>query len=375
MIRKALLVYGKEMRVMRRDRRLVLGVTVTSLVVMPALMGLIGRVGRLGTEPGDPVAVLVLGDDAAVARALDRTPGIRWARPGGAAASGPEITVFSDGAAVTVATDRTVPRLWDAARRIEEAMLRERDSVVARALRRRGVDPGILQPFAVDLVDTSDRERRGAALLGALVPYLVIVLLVANAIRAVYVAAGDKEKNTLASLLVCDVPRPAIVIGKTLTIMSFAVFASVLLVAGMVVFANIGLPVAGGELGDVAFRLSGRQVLQLSANITALALLVSAIIMVLGTIARSQREAGVYTSPLLFLSILLAVFSLGSADFGAPAYAVPFLGNSLAMRDAVVGALRWERLAIAVAANAVLAAGLVLLAVRLYERETVLFRR
>ncbi len=203
----------------------------------------------------------------------------------------------------------------------------------------------------------------------------MIVLLVANSIRAVYVAVGEKEKRTLASLLVSNIPRRAVVIGKTLAIMSFSLFASALLVVGMVLSTNFGFATGDDVLGDLTFALSSAQVAQLAVNVGGLALLVAAVIMILGTVARSQREAGIYTSPLLFLSIFLAVFGFAETPFPLEMYAVPILGNSLAMKDTILHEATVARLAIPVFVDLTLFAFLVAAAVRLYHRETVLFRR
>ncbi len=55
-------------------------------------------------------------------------------------------------------------------------------------------------------------------------------------------------------------------------------------------------------------------------------------------------------------------------------YAVPILGNSLAMKDTLLGVLSPINLAVTVATNVVLSAALVEGSVALYERESVLFR-
>jgi sodium transport system permease protein len=354
------------MRVMRRDRRLVIGVAVTSLIVLPALMGVLGRIADPAPGQGQPVAVRLVDADSLVRAIVARTPGVVLS-PSGA------VSIVRDGTRYTIMADRTEPRAWTAASRLQEAFDSARARIVTEELTRLGVPSRAWQPFGIEMVDTSSREGRGALLMGTLVPYLVIVLLVANAIRSLYVAVGEKEKSTLASLLVCNVPRRAIVLGKTLAIMTFAIVASALLITGMTVFANAGFSLGGGG-ADMTIRLSPAQIVLLLLNITSLALLISAVIMILGTFARTQREAGVYTSPLLFISIFLAVFSFSSADFGLAAHAVPILGNSLAMRETILGNLTPAHLALPMTSSLLVFAVLTWGSVRLYERETVLFR-
>ncbi len=138
-------------------------------------------------------------------------------------------------------------------------------------------------------------------------------------------------------------------------------------------FANLGFTVVR-TASEIEFALTLGQIVEITTNISALALFIASIIMLLGTFARTQREAGVYTSPLIFVSIFLAVFSFSSSDFSTPMYAVPILGNSLAMKDTLLGVLSPINLAVTVATNVVLSAALVEGSVALYERESVLFR-
>ena len=110
-------------------------------------------------------------------------------------------------------------------------------------------------------------------------------------------------------------------------------------------------------------------------NIGGLALFVSGLIMVLGTFARSQREAGIYTAPVLFVAIFLAVFSYSSADFGFWIYGVPFLGNALGIRDTILGGAEWSAIGLSIGVNVVLFGLLTWLSTAMYQRDTVLFRQ
>ncbi len=374
-LRKALLVFRKELLMMRRDRRLTVGVGVTSLIVMPALMGFLGSIAQSSSRDDQIVPVLLLTNHPAAAAALGRARGIALQRGQGTNVGGNGyVTVLGTDATITIISDRTKPRLWETARQIEMLLAAEKDSTIARQLEAQGISASILDPFTVSLQDASNTQSRGALLFGTLVPYLVIVLLVANSIRATYVAVGEKEHNTLASLLVSRVPRQSIVLGKSLAITTFAIFASVLLIIGMVLFASLGFSIAADSLGKISFELSAVQTGQLLINIGGLALLISSVIMVLGTYARTQREAGVYTAPLLFVSIFLAVFSFSDRPFSLATFAIPVLGNALAMKYTIVGGVEWLQLALTLTVNAFVFVALLWASVTMYRRETVLFR-
>ena len=374
MLRKALIVYGKEMRVMVRDRRMVIGMAVSALVIFPLLMGFIGNLERLTGDGDARVPVVAPAPDPVLRDVLEDNPLVRLTSlPDLAESEEPFLTIFREGNAYRIRAESTERTVWAAAESLRRDLETVRQRVIEQRMAERGVRMRDLRPFDVVLIDTSDRAAQAAAALSFLVPYLAVILLVTNAVRGLYIAVGEKERNTLASLLVSTVPRPSIVIGKSLAIMTFAVVASLLLIAGMVVFAKLGFSV--GEIGDASgLTLSATQIAALAANLVALALLISSLIMIIGTFARTQREAGMYTAPIVFLSLFLAIFALSPATFGSPVYAVPILGNALAMKDTIQGSLDWTTLAIAVSTNLFVFAALTLASVRLYLRESVLFR-
>lgn len=372
---KALVVFLKEMRVMGRDRRLVVSVALISLVVMPFLMGFISNIDALtgGAEP-EQVSVLVLTDDPVLGAVLTRIPHV-WAYYDGSMLAPPYLTIIKEGDTFRLLGESTSTRQREVAQQIQAALEAERTRLVADSLARRGIPPMVLRPYEVEYVDLASEAQRTGLLLGILVPYLAIILLVSNANRATYIAVDEKDKNTLVSLLLSNAPRGSIVLGKIFAIMVFAVGSSLLLIVGMILFANAGFSLTAMPPEAANYSLTGQQIAQLIANLTSLALFVSAIIMLLGTYARNAREAGIYTAPLIFIAIFLAVFSFSSAVFPSPAYAVPVLGNALAMKDTFLDQLTGLHLVLTLGSNLLLALVLVAATVRLYEREAVLFRR
>jgi sodium transport system permease protein len=369
---KILLVFGKELRVMLRDRRLIVSVVFLSLLVLPFLMGFIGNMDRL-TGGAEDIPVLVQFPDPLLLDVLSSQPGLRVYREASAVADSgqPYLLVYKDKDVYSIHGDFSSARLRGAGIDLKHALEAVRDSLLGASLRQLALEE--LVPYRVEVSDTADSTGRSGVLLGTLVPYLAILLLVANANRAMYVAVGEKEKNTLASLLISNVPRHAIVLGKILAIMLFSVGSSLLLVVGMILFANFGFSLERLP-EDASYSLSAAQVGSLFFTLVPLALLISALIMLLGTFARSAREANIYTTPLLFLAILLAVFSFSNTQFGLTAYAVPILGNALAMRDTFLQTLTGPALAVSALSNGLLFGLLVWACVRMYDKESILFR-
>ena len=371
---KAILVYSREMKVMFRDRRLILGVVIVSLVVMPFLMGLIGNLDKIVGSDDTPVDVLVFVNEPPVIDLLQDLDNVRVLTRENLMHDLSEsyLIITKENKTYKIEYDSIDRRIARVALEIRNRFENWRDRAVTEALSKNGISPDILNPFLIEMVDSSDEEQKSAFALGLLVPYLVIILLVANSIRAIYIAVGEKQHNTIASLLVSTTPRHSIVIGKSLAIMTFSIIASVLLIIGMVLFANFGFSISS-SLSDVRYSMSLAQMGELLVNIMSVALFVSSVIMFLGTLARNSREAGIYTSPLIYISIVLAVFSMSSSNFSTKVYAIPILGNVLAMRDSFLNSLSWIDLLLPILSNLVLFLLFLWGSIKLYNKDTVLF--
>lgn len=367
------LMFTKELRVMSRDRRLMTGVVLSSLVVLPALMGFLTNIDRLLGSDEQEVHLLVATPLPELDALLAGQPGWVLHRERAAAeAAGSYLALERREDALAILVDGSRRRLARAARGLRDVLDGERERRFSAALAERGLKREELEPFTVELVDTAP-DSRSRLMTSTLVPYLVVLLLVTNANRAMYVAVGEKERKTLSSLLVSTAPRGAIVVGKSLAIVVFTLFSSALLILGLVLFSRFGLALGPSSEG-AGFHLSLGHVSEIVPNVMALALFIASVIMLLGTIARSQREAGVYTAPIIFLAVFLAVFSMSSSEFSLATFAVPILGNSLAMRETLLDSLSPADLLLPILGNLLLFALLVWVCVRLYHREEVLFR-
>lgn len=359
---------------MLRDRRLTVSVIVISLIVMPFLMGFIGNIDRMTGTSKQRIGVVVSTTDDEVMDVLSFIDNLPIFRQG---VSVPEdvstVTLIQEGSNFRIYGDGTDGEIRKAVDKITGALEGLKEKRIEFSLGMKGISPNVLHPFNVAFVDTASPERRSGVMLGVLIPYLAIILLVSNANRAMYVAVGEKEKNTLAALLVSNAPRHAIVLGKIMAITVFSVVSSLLLVVGMILFANFGFSL-GGFPAESTYSLTSVQVLELLVNLAALALFIAAIIMLIGTFARSAREAGIYTTPILFIAIFLAVFSFSSTQFGYAAYAIPVLGNALSMRDTFLGELEVTPLMLSIGSNILFFSMLVVGAVKMYDRERILFR-
>ena len=80
-----------------------------------------------------------------------------------------------------------------------------------------------------------DEQKAGGKALGMMLPYFVTILLFAGAMGlGTDMVAGEKERGTMASMLVAPIKRSSIVLGKVFALMIISGISSVVYVAVMV---------------------------------------------------------------------------------------------------------------------------------------------
>ncbi len=83
-------------------------------------------------------------------------------------------------------------------------------------------------------VDLAQPEERARSLWSQLLPALLVVMTLTGAFYpAVDVAAGEKERGTMETLLICPASRTEIVVGKFFTVMLFSVCTALLNLVSM----------------------------------------------------------------------------------------------------------------------------------------------
>jgi len=101
----------------------------------------------------------------------------------------------------------------------------------------------------------------------------------------------------------------------------------------------------------------------------------AAVIFTVALFAKSQKEAQSYVAPLLIVVILPAVIGIfPGIDLDLGLSLVPILNLSLVCKEMLSGVWHWHYIAIIFLSSCVYATGALMLAVRMFNREEVLFR-
>jgi sodium transport system permease protein len=264
-----------------------------------------------------------------------------------------------------------------AAAELERCLRQLRDAVVQQRLAARGLAPALLQPFAVRRENVSPPERVAGNRLGGMVPYFLILFCFMGAMYpAIDLTAGEKERGTMEPLLCCPVSRAEIVLGKFLTVLASA------LTAGFLACISLTLTLRWGRLGlgsgptDLGLnQVDPAGVVGVVALFIPVVALFSAVMFALALWARNHREALSYVQPLmLFVFVPTMIGMLPGIDLNPRFALVPVLNLSLACREMLSGVWHWHLLALIFASTTAYAAAALAVAMRMFNREDVVFR-
>jgi sodium transport system permease protein len=264
--------------------------------------------------------------------------------------------------------------------KIEKYLKDYRDDVVKARLTAKNVPDTVLKPFEVKQENVAPPEKVGGAAFGGVIGYMVILLcLTGGMYPAMDLTAGEKERGTMETILSSPISRMHLVLGKFFLVLTTSLVTAALSVTSMgVSFAVLehlhAFDKAGNEAGQLQLRIGLGTVISVFIMVLPLAVLFSAALMTIALFAKSYKEAQSYVTPLMFLVIVPAVAAMLPIDLTPKLALVPILNASLLCKELVTGTYHWNFIAIIFSSTCVYAAIALFLAVKMFQRESVLFR-
>ena len=271
--------------------------------------------------------------------------------------------------------DATEAKSRIAQKRVNQIIEKYKGEIILQRLSRLDLKEEFLTPLILQEENIATAEKTTGSFLAVLLPYLIIVLIFAGAMHtAVDITAGEKERGTIATLLVSQINRLEIVLGKCFAIMLISFIGMVLGLLGLALAFLLGASVAGGIEG-VNFGISINTIFLLFLVLFPLVGLASAVLVMVGIFARNIREASSYITPIYMLTVFLGVISISQGmELSGKMFLVPVLNSSFVFKELLMGKIYWDHILITFIANMVIAGLALLGATRLFSKEEVLFR-
>ena len=415
MVRTAVVVFLKEARDLLRDRRTLFFLFAPPILGPLMLVGVVVLISwQVISQAPEGLAVAVAGGDqvpellehleeTAMLRLVDPLPDDPLAAlrdgelmalltipPDSGQRAGAELPIT-----LTLTTSRVgwMPSLANLT--VREAVAGYGRGLLAERLAERGLDSGWVQPLR--LVDADLPVEGGVAPLagvtggepmsrsfnGLMVPLLVATWSLGGGLGLMaYMTVGEKERNTMESLLTTVASRVGLVVGK-ITLSMVVSLLTVILWAmdglGYLLLVNVAASLGAAQaipplaVQTQAYGVAGLWLLLLMVPMMTMT---SSITAAVCTFARNYREAGLFTSA---FQLGLPALSFVAA-FVAPAtphpiiYGLPFFGVLVAVRDLFLSGLPPAMLVLTAVTSSIYAVLSILLAAYVFYREWALMR-
>jgi sodium transport system permease protein len=261
---------------------------------------------------------------------------------------------------------------------IEGALNEQNQKGQSAFLASRGLTADDGKPFTLEEVKVSNGKASAGEILISLLPYMIVIWAFYGGMGIVgEMVAGEKEKNTLETLLITPVLRRDIAVGKLLALGSLCLASSLSTVVAVVLVGSLHLKILAGVFAKGSgLTLAGFGTVLLVLLPTVLVF--ASALLAASTLARNIREAYTKLTLISFIVLMPALSSqfIGYTDYSRAQWVslIPVLNSATAIRQALLGNTNAVSLALTVFSS--LAIGLVLLAytVSLFNKEEVLLR-
>lgn len=169
--------------------------------------------------------------------------------------------------------------------------------------------------------DFATKEERDSQFVTMLLPFLIVILLFSGCMGiATESIAGEKERGTIATLLITPVKRSSIAIGK---IFALSITALVSAIASFIALvASLPNLVAGADISMSMYNVFDYLAILIIIITTVLIFIVT--LSIISAACNSVKEAAAYSMPIMIIVMLIGVSSLlGGAQTSSGFYFIP----------------------------------------------------
>lgn len=223
-----------------------------------------------------------------------------------------------------------------------------------------------------DSVIQNDNKAQGK-LFGMIIPYMITILLFAGAMNlGADSFAGEKERGTMAALLMLPIKRSHIVYGKLFALMILSGFSALVYGGAMIFAMPLLYRTLGAMLGQDLNFPPGQMIMMLVLIVTLVFLYV-ALIALCATLAKNMKEGSTYIMPAYMAVIAVGVMSMFKEDVTDIQYLIPFYGSTMALKNIFTFDVTATGFLLAALSNLVTGALFAWLTAKLFHSEKIMF--
>lgn len=240
-------------------------------------------------------------------------------------------------------------------------------------LKKQNIDTNI---FAIASNNTiTDNEKNTGQVLAMLLPMFIMTFVFAGALAiGADAIAGEKERGTLATLLMAPIKRNEIIIGKIISTAIISILSAMSSFVGVIA----SFPFSKNIFQiDTNISYSFTHYAQIFIILLVLGLLSSSLILIASTFAKSTKEATSYAMPLYILAILASTLSMFNNELPKEVlvYFIPIYNMTLGLKGIFTFDLTGIQFLYIIGSNIIVIVLTIFLLIRMFKSEKVMFNR
>lgn len=217
-------------------------------------------------------------------------------------------------------------------------------------------------------------EQTSSTYISMMLPFLLLIFLCTGVMSvAPESIAGEKDRGTIATLLVTPLKRTNLAIGK---IVSLAVIS---LVGGISSFIGtiLSLPNLASAQGAIKLYYGPLDYIYLLLIILSVLLLFVGIYSIASAMAKSVKEASAYSTPIMIIVLIVGIMSMVSSlpTANLAVYFIPVYNSVVAMSTILSLDINIIGVVIAVVSNLVYAVILAFILGKMFNSERIMFNK
>lgn len=231
---------------------------------------------------------------------------------------------------------------------------------------------------AEDTYDLASLDEINGSLYAMLLPMLLIIFAFSGVMGIVPDSiAGEKERGTMATLLVTPVKRHNLALGKLISVSIISLVSAVSSFLGTI----LSLPFLGSsQMSSISFsnlNYGFLDYLYILLIIITMILLFVGMLSIVSAVAKSVKEANSYSTPIMIVVLVIAIISMFNArggDSSISLYFIPVYNCALSLSNILAYNVNLIGILITIISNIVYTVLLAVVIARLFNSERIMFR-
>ncbi len=225
------------------------------------------------------------------------------------------------------------------------------------------------------IFDLASEQDIAGTVFSMLLPFLILVFLFSGCMSiAPESIAGEKERGTIATLLVTPMKRSELAIGKIISLSVISVLCALSSFIGTIA----SLPKLMGGVGDISAAVyQWTDYLFILVVIIVTVLIIISLISIISAAAKSVKEATTLIMPLMIIVMVIGLLSMfgGNEAHANGLFLIPIYNSVLALKEIFSFQFSGIHVLITAVSNIVYTVGLVYLLTRMFKSERIMFSR